>query len=176
MGHRTPTKQPLVSVRPLTDTDRLEISTWRYVGELGIYDPGSGALELLPPQHVALVNAGGTLLGYGTMGPDARVPGGTYDSDETVVDLGVGLHPARVGEGHGAIALEALIAELERGGTTTRLRVTVAAVNGRATALALTLGFQASHRFTRASDGRDFVQYERPLEPGLDGSNSTPGV
>jgi len=163
MDGSQPTHGAPLAIRALTDDDRQAIAAWHYSGDLSIYDPGSGALALHAPQHVALLSGDGTLLGFGTMGPDARVAGGHYDSAETVIDLGVGLCPAWVGEGHGSAALEALIERVVSQGSATRLRVTIAAVNGRAIALAHKLGFQPSHRFTRTSDERVFVQYERPL-------------
>ncbi|MGH1341639.1 MAG: GNAT family N-acetyltransferase [Nannocystales bacterium] len=158
----------LLAVRELTDADRELIATWRYSGELGIYDPGAGALELKPPHHVAIVTGDGMLLGFGTMGPDAQVAGGRYGSAESVLDLGVGLCPARVGQGYGPAAIEALIAYARTQSAATRLRVTIAAVNKRASALAYKLGFRPSHRFTRTSDARAFVQHERPVgtDPG----------
>lgn len=163
MGDGQPTKRAPLTIRALTDADRQAIAAWYYADDLSLYDPGPGALELRAPDHVALLSEDGTLLGFGTMGADARVAGGRYDSAETVLDLGVGLCPAHVGQGHGAAALVALIARALDQDSATRLRVTIAAFNGRATALAHKLGFQPSHRFTRTSDGRAFVQYERPV-------------
>jgi [ribosomal protein S18]-alanine N-acetyltransferase len=101
------------------------------------------------------------LVGYGTFGSAARVPGGGYREDPGVVDLGMGLRPDLVGKGHGADALNALIVEAARRFSPTRYRVTVASANRRATALVKRLGFQPTHRFERPSDGREFVQYER---------------
>lgn len=158
--------QGQIVIRPLTDADREAISGWRYGGDLAIYDPGNGALQLRGPDHVALASSDGTLLGYGTLGAEAQVPGGAYGSGADVVDLGMGLRPDLVGQGQGAAALLALIDEAERRLSLMQFRVTVAAVNGRATALVVRLGFRPSHEFERPTDGREFVQYER--EPGSD--------
>lgn len=155
-------------IRELRDEDRDDIAGWTYPGDLQIYNPGPDALALRPPDHVALVDANGALVGYGSLGSEAQVPGGTYPDDNSTVDLGIGLRPSLVGQGHGASALEALAAEACAGGSVLRLRVTVAAENRRASALVAKLGFRATHRFTRGRDGRAFVQYERY------GSTSTP--
>ncbi len=152
-------------VRPLTDADREAISRWRYGGELSIYDPGPGAMELRAPDHVALADHAGTLLGYGTVGVEAQVPGGRYDADDAVVDVGLGLRPDLVGRGQGARALLALLALLEARSAPDRVRATVAAANPRATAFVRRLGFAPTHRFRRDRDGREFVQYERPAAP-----------
>ena len=147
--------------RPLSDEDRQAIAGWHYAGALTIYDPGQDAFALREPEHFALVDGEGALMGYATLGEQARVPGGTYESNPGVLDLGMGLRPDWVGRGLGARALGVVIAEASRRMSPSRIRATVAAVNGRATALVTHLGFQASHRFQRERDGREFVQYER---------------
>lgn len=148
-------------IRELSDEDRKNIAGWAYPGDLQIYDPGPGALMLRPPDHVALVGVDGALVGYGTVGPDAQVPGGAYPDVGSIVDLGIGLRPSLVGRGYGAAALEVLATEARSRGPVTRLRVTVAAENLRASALVGKLGFHATHRFVRERDARAFVQYER---------------
>jgi len=153
---------PSIVVRPLTDADRRAISTWHYPGELAIYDPGAGAFDLHPPDHVALASENGELLGYGTLGQEAQVPGGLYDGD-AVVDVGLGLHPDRIGSGHGRTALSSLLAHAAEHLDARRFRATVASSNARATAFVLGAGFVPTHHFVRA-DGRAFTQYERPTD------------
>lgn len=145
-----------IRIRTLSDLDREAIASWRYPGELAIYDPGSGAAELRAPDHVALVSPDGTLLGYGSLGRQGQVPGGRYDGD--AIDLGMGLRPDLVGRGLGPAALSVLIDYAKRDHD--RVRVTVADANPRAGALVRDLGFAPSHRFARASDGRAFTQFE----------------
>lgn len=156
-------KQLKIVTRKLTDADRESISCWHYGGDLGVYDPRSGAVELRDPDHVALALHDGVLLGYGTLGLEAQVPGGTYAGGQDVLDLGIGLRPDLVGQGHGSDVLRALMKEAQRRFTASRYRVTVASANPRATALVMRLGFTPSHRFQRKRDGREFVQYERPV-------------
>ena len=157
---RMPGPQQII-IRPLTNADRESISGWRYEGDLAIYDPGEGALQLRGPDHVALADSDGYLIGYGTLGVQAQVPGGTYEGGGAVVDLGLGLRPDLVGCGHGPTAVRALMDDTQRRLSPERFRVTVAAPNKRATALVVGLGFHQSYAFTRASDGREFAQYER---------------
>lgn len=144
----------------MTDADRAEIAGWRYGGELSIYDPGAGAAELRAPDHVALASMQDELLGYGTLGAEAQVPGGLYPEDPGVLDLGLGMRPELVGCGLGSAALAAV---MDHGASrlVKRFRVTVASANLRATALVRHAGFRLTHRFERARDGRAFVQYER---------------
>jgi RimJ/RimL family protein N-acetyltransferase len=105
----------------------------------------------------------GALLGYGTLGSEARVPGGAYTDDPGVLDIGLGLRPDLVGRGLGAHALSAVIANVRARLPIRQVRATIASVNLRATALVQRLGFTATHRFRRPSDGREFVQYEREV-------------
>src|SRR5690606_19465894 len=140
-------------------------SRWAYAGELAIYDPGPGAFELRAPDHVAVVSLDGVLLGYGSFGREAQVAGGAYERASAVLDLGLGLRPDLVGCGYGAPALWALLAEARSRGSAERARATVAAVNARARALVVGLGFRETHHFRRSSDGRAFVQFERELAP-----------
>ncbi len=151
-----------VLVRELTDADRAEIATWRYPGALSIYDPGDGAAALRSPDHVAFTDEHGVLLGYGTLGAEARVPGGCYDVDEATVDVGIGLKPDRIGHGIGRPALEALAGHACRLLSADRLRATVAASNPRATAFVRAMGFEEFARFVRGRDQRAFIIYTRP--------------
>lgn len=164
------TTDPAVTIRPLTDDDRRVIAQWRYPAELSIYDPGSGALALREPDHVALAHADVLLLGYGTLGIEAQVPGGNYDerSGAPVTDLGIGLAPDLLGRRYGAAALGALLVEATRRTPGTRARATVATSNARASALVVRAGFEATHTFVRAFDGRAFTQFERDATSKVD--------
>jgi RimJ/RimL family protein N-acetyltransferase len=158
-----------VVVRPLTDEDREAIAEWHYPGELAIYDPGRSALDFRDPECVALGSLDGALLGFGTLGSEARVPGADYIDDPSVLDIGLGLRPDLVGRGFGAHALSAVIADVRARLPISWVRATVACANPRGTALVQRLGFRATHRFTRPSDGREFIQYEREVGRGQDG-------
>lgn len=147
--------------RPLVDADREAIATWRYTDALAIYDPGQAASELREPDHFALVREDGELIGYGTLGEEARVPGGQYGSGASIVDVGLGLRPDLVGSGLGASALDAVIEHARRVRLAGRVRATVAEANGRASALVTNAGFRPTFRFQRQSDGRHFAQFER---------------
>jgi RimJ/RimL family protein N-acetyltransferase len=158
-----------VVLRSLTDEDRAAIAGWHYPAELAVYDPGRGALDYRGPDYVALTFLDGALMGYGTFGPEARVPGGVYTDDPEVLDVGLGLRPDLVGCGLGGHGLSALLADARARLPIRRVRATVASANLRATALVQRLGFTATHRFRRPSDGREFIQYERDVGQGRDG-------
>lgn len=142
-------------VRPLDDADRRDIASWRYPGDLAIYDPGEGASRMRAPEHFALVDEADALLAYATFGVEAQVPGGDYEAD--AVDLGLGLRPSLVGQGLGPACLRALMEFARRDGARVLLRVTVAQQNARAMALIQGMGFERVQTFTRARDGRVFV-------------------
>lgn len=157
---------PAIVARPLSDADREAIAAWHYPDALAIYDPGPDAFALREPEHFALGRSDGELIGHATLGEQARGPGGVYESTPSIVDIGMGLRPDLVGEGLGATALVVVIEEALRRLSPSRVRATVAAPNGRATALVTHLDFDESHRFHRRSDGREFVLYERDAAAG----------
>lgn len=99
---------------------------------MAIYDPGRSAFDLHGPESVALASLDGALLGYGTFGPEARVPGGTYTDSPEVLDIGLGLRPDLVGGGLGGQALSALMADARARLPITRVRATVASANPHA--------------------------------------------
>ncbi len=158
-----------ILVRPLVDADRAAIARWRYPGSLSIYDPGEGAMAMDDDAFFALARPGGGLLGYGTLGSEAQVPGGSYPVDAAVTDVGIGLRPDLVGRGLGSLALHVVFEEAARRCSPSRLRATVADANARVVALVTRLGFERRHAFVRARDGRGFGQYERPLHRALRG-------
>jgi RimJ/RimL family protein N-acetyltransferase len=139
-----------------------EMCTWRYDPPYDFYNShpeGADARirHLLDPTqtYYTITDDNDTLVGYCCFGADAQVPGGTYD--EPALDIGLGMHPALTGQGHGdnffaAIVDFALLALAPR-----RLRVTVAAFNQRAMRVYEKAGFKPVESFGRSGDGAEFV-------------------
>jgi hypothetical protein len=88
-------------VRPLTVADAERIAQWRYEGRWKVYDsrPDNGLMSD-NPAYLAVAGAhGGPLVGFCCAGLEAMVPG--LPIDEGVLDVGVGMDPVLVGQGHG---------------------------------------------------------------------------
>lgn len=123
-------------LRPLTAVDAAQIVTWRYPPPYDIYD----CAELVPGPEFFAFDDDGELAGFASFGRDGQVPGGDYPPGP--LDLGMGLHPARVGRGDGKRFLAAAIAFANA-----PLRATVAEFNTRALALCEHAGFRRVARF-----------------------------
>lgn len=94
------------------------------------------------------------LIGYCCFGPEARVPG--LETDDAVVDVGVGLRPDLVGGGWGPAVTASVLnhgAQLYAGHA---FRVAVHAWNERSLRTVRHAGFQEHHRL-KLPDGREFV-------------------
>ncbi|MCX2931840.1 hypothetical protein ORI20_16280 [Mycobacterium sp. CVI_P3] len=76
------------------------IATWHYDGAWAVYDLDSAQplLDRLASYHS--VTSDQTLIGFCCTGIAARVPGMTEEPG--ILDVGMGMDPALVGQGHGA--------------------------------------------------------------------------
>ena len=89
--------------RPVSRSDVAEIVTWRYEPPYDVYDidlPADEALVYLSGPDIrchGILDDEGSLVGYCTFGPDARVPGGDYS--KPAVDLGAAIRPDLTGVG-----------------------------------------------------------------------------
>lgn len=140
-----------IEVRPATAEDIREFIRWRYEPPYDTYDITDTAEEAV--EHFSSSDANchalvddGTLIGYATFGHDAQVPGGDYDED--ALDVGMGIHPDRIGRGRGVEFIEAAVTHARSVLGTDRLRVTIAEANGRALRAARRAGFVETARFT----------------------------
>jgi HTH-type transcriptional repressor of NAD biosynthesis genes len=120
---------------------------WRYPPPYDFYndsgdEPGDAAT--VPDDHFALVE-GGELIGFFSVGEDARVPGGTYPDGP--VDIGMGMRPDLTGRGQGGRYLTAAVEFARRELGAGELRATVADVNERALRLCDRAGFRRVLRF-----------------------------
>lgn len=147
-------------MQPLSAADAEAISRWRYTGPHAVYDEpeggeaGSARYKLDPANGFHAVVGPEGLVGFCSFGQDARVPGGMYDDD--ALDIGAGMDPALVGQGHGRAFLGAIVAhattELQAG----KLRATIACWNERALRAARSVGFEPVSTF-RSQQGVEFT-------------------
>jgi len=123
---------------------------WRYAPPYSAYDldpQDSAILAALidPANSYHAILRGDEMAGFFCLGPDARVPGGTYD--EGHVDLGLGLRPDLTGSGNGHIFLDAVLGFIEAHIPGRPLRATIVGWNQRAIRLCQRAGFRISQRF-----------------------------
>jgi RimJ/RimL family protein N-acetyltransferase len=144
-------------VRALSDADSRDIAGWRYSGPWRCYDlrPEDGLLELDDGYLAVVGDPGGELVGFLCIGEEARVPGIAEEPD--VVDVGVGMRPELVGQGHGARFGEAVLEHLRTVGAS-RARAVVQSWNERSLRTAHRMGFVENARHVCKQNGRD-VEY-----------------
>ena len=130
-----------------------EIVTWRYPPPYDFYnepdDVPSGYIEgMLSPEspHWGVLDPTGELIGFVAIGNEAQVPGGDYSADAT--DIGIGLRPARCGQGLGRQVVAAFIEFLEARYGPSSYRATIAAFNQRSLKTFLALGLTETSQFT----------------------------
>lgn len=133
---------------PLTEKDAHVILTWTYEAPYDFYNqqPSIEAFEELMTYRSIHDESG--LLGFYCLGVYAQVPNETYTYEGTYSDVGLGMHPARTGQGRGRAFVETVMREAGREGRP--LRLTVAAFNRRAIHLYGQLGFQQVASFETA--------------------------
>lgn len=142
---------------PFTEAHAEDVAGWRYPGPWRLYDsrPEDGLLEASDGYLAVVGHPGGELVGFLCLGEEARVPG--LAEEPGVLDVGVGMRPDLVGQGHGARFGEAVLGHL---GTRHpgRLRAVVQSWNERSLRLARRLGFAETGRHTCEQDG-SLVEY-----------------
>jgi ribosomal-protein-alanine N-acetyltransferase len=146
-----------MQVRPIKPADAQEFATWRYPEPYSMYDAAPEDVDTyLDPAngYMTVTDELGEVIGMCCFGPDARVPGGTYDDDP--IDIGTGMRPDLTGQGLGLIFFDAILDEASRRFPGRPLRTTVAAFNERAQRLVFRAGFTEDQRF-RSPQGREFL-------------------
>ena len=142
------------------------IATWRYEAPYEVYSLNTGDEDevvrcFLDPANAyhAIVDGGRRLVAYCCFGPDARVPGGEYDS--LALDIGLGVRPDLTGQGLGHAFVHAVLDFARQEYAPAEFRVTVAEFNRRAQRVWKAAGFQPVQRFERAPDSMPFVILSR---------------
>jgi RimJ/RimL family protein N-acetyltransferase len=148
-----------VNVRPLTPDDARRIATWRYDGPWRVYDSRPQDVLTSAGGYFAVVGDDGELVGFCCAGVEARVPG--LAEEPGVLDIGVGMAPALVGQGNGAVFGRAVLAQFGR----RRLRAVVQSWNERSLRLTRTLGFVPVGTHVCVQGGRPVEYTVAVLQP-----------
>jgi RimJ/RimL family protein N-acetyltransferase len=130
-----------LGVRPLTAGDAQQIAEWRYDGPWQIYSPGFGMSSEAGYLAVAGVD-NDLLVGYCCSGVEARASGLLEESG--VLDIGAGMHPTWVGQGHGMRFGATVLAYYREAVGARRLRAVVQSWNERSLRLTRILGFSVA--------------------------------
>ena len=125
-----------MEVRPLTDADARAVATWRYPDRYSTYDVGE---VVTAADGYWAVEHDTELVGYCCFGAEARVPG--VEEEVGTLDVGYGLRPDLVGQGHGPAFARAILAFGVDGFAPERLRLLILSWNERSRKVAERLGF-----------------------------------
>lgn len=115
------------------------IATWRYGGDWSVYnlDSAQTLLDDLSCYQAVLADEG--LVGFCCSGIAARVPG--IADEPGTLDVGMGMDPALVGQGHGAAFGLTVLDHLTAQHPNQTIRVVIQSWNARSLRLAHRLGF-----------------------------------
>jgi len=141
-------------IRPMDAAAARAIAAWRYPAPYAVYNSAPDiAPYLVDPANAyfAARTPAGALVGFFCYGAEAQVPGGhragLYGGPD-VVDIGLGLHPARAGRGGGLAFVRAGLAFAAARYAPTGFRLSVATFNVRAIRVYERAGFTPGPRFT----------------------------
>ena len=152
-------------IHPITKRDADDIATWQYPTPYALYSLTAEVIPLLLDplkRYFAVRDVADDLVGYCCFGQEARVMGGEYpESESSVLDIGVGMRPERVGEGNGRGFVGAILLYAAQRYKPARFRVTIAQFNKRSLRTFESLRFEESYRFKRPGDHLVFIQLER---------------
>jgi RimJ/RimL family protein N-acetyltransferase len=157
-----------LAVRSWTAADSEAVAHWRYSGRWSIYDQSDGnqmaAADVTEVDgHRAIVAVDdGTLVGFYCVGIEALVPG--VESDDEMIDLGVGMAPEFVGDGRGTAFLQAVLDDLGRVLPAKPVRALIQTWNARSLSLARRFRFAEAgiHRCVQDGNQVDYTIVVRP--------------
>lgn len=141
-----------LAVCPMTEGDAAVVAAWRYTGDWSIYNLASdrGLVDQLACYHSVFLD--GELIGFCCVGEAARVRG--LPEDPAVVDIGMGMNPALVGQGHGKSFGQVVLSYVEDTHPDRILRAVVQMWNARSLRLTRSLGFEDAGELTAIQGGR----------------------
>jgi len=158
--------EAVIEFLPMSRDAARAVVAWHYPPPYDLYDLTPAAIPALIEPHSRYFAgfAAGTLMGLCCFGFEAQVPGGTYGQGEPAfLDVGLGMHPALIGQGRGPrFAADVICFGIERY-SPQNLRATIAAFNRRSQRTFETLGFVPVHFFVRRDGNMSFIQMERPV-------------
>ena len=154
-----------LTIRQVSIEQAREIAAWRYEPPFSLYDLLEEDCSLLwepTNRYYSVLDHDRALLGYCCFGNEARVAGGSYNEQEpTVLDVGVGMHPDKIGKGLGNKFIDAVLQFGKVRFSPAKFRVTVAAFNQRSLKAFCKLGFERTFVFQRSQDDMKFIQLEK---------------
>ena len=146
--------------REMDEKQAVEILGWRYEKPYDFYnneETAEARTELLNSTYHTIVDEEGQLVGFFCTGLSAQVPAGhgvgVYDED--CIDMGLGMHPARTGNGAGYTFCSFILEQIKARHPGKPVRLTVASFNSRAIRLYEKLGFVRQHAF--GTDTANFI-------------------
>ena len=151
---------------PMTQEHARAILGWQYGAPFSLYNHDPRELEtdlrvFLDPSNAyySILEDHGKLVGYCCFGIEAQVPGGVYESNNTL-DIGAGMLPDLTGTGLAPHFLNSILDWASAKFSPKHFRVTVASFNRTVMRLCTEAGFKPEQTFTgrRAGDERKFVQ------------------
>ena len=152
-----------LEVRSWTPVDTRSVARWRYPGRWSVYDLQDGDDMTAAGGYRAVVAADdGRLIGFYCVGGEALVPG--VEPDDEIVDLGIGMAPVFVGNGHGTAFLHAVLDDLGRQQPAKAVRALIQSWNVRSLSLARGFGFleNGTHRCVQDGEEIDYTVVVRP--------------
>jgi RimJ/RimL family protein N-acetyltransferase len=155
-------EKAVVVVREVTPTEAEITTKWRYQGPWSVYDGKVSHVITAENGYDAIAErATDRFLGFVCLGAEARVPGLTEEAD--VLDVGIGLDPAIVGQGKGRSIVGPLLKWAEATHEAAELRVVVQAWNERSLRLWYGLGFRTTghHEIRQANSVVDYLVLRR---------------
>jgi [ribosomal protein S18]-alanine N-acetyltransferase len=165
------------TIHPLTAIDARQMLSWRYDPPYHIYDvvPPTLTAAQLEREIAFLVNpancyfavtedvvgasgkGAGELLAFYCFGLDAQVPGYDY-TQQDALDIGLGMHPRKIGQGRGHGLLLAILEYAHTLYMPKMYRATIASFNQRSQRMFLRVGFTPVATFVSATrDSRSFA-------------------
>ncbi|MEJ8547980.1 GNAT family N-acetyltransferase [Brevibacillus borstelensis] len=150
-----------MNIHLMTMTEAKEVANWKYPEEYSFYDLEESPetiQELLDGSYYAVRDKDSQLVGFFCFGLNAQVPEGRkqklYHGDG-VLDIGLGMKPDLTGKGNGFLFVKAGIDFAKQQFNPNHLRLSVAALNGRAINVYKKMGF--NERASFVSNGTVFI-------------------
>jgi ribosomal-protein-alanine N-acetyltransferase len=145
------TERATVHIRPFTPEEAVIAASWRYPGDLSMYDgePNNWGQFLAESDtghgYCAIVDDS-ELVGFCCLGPEGRVAGQPA-KHHGLLDVGGGIRPDLVGRGLGAVGLTAILGYARDRFTPAGFRTAIASFNGRSIVLCRWAGFRTTATF-----------------------------
>lgn len=157
-----------LAVRSWTPTDDAAVAQWRYSGRWSIYDQNDrnhmaeDAVTEAAGYRAVVAADDGTLVGFYCVGGEALVSG--VESDDELIDLGIGMAPVFVGAGHGHAFLQAVLDDVDQVLPAKPVRALIQTWNTRSLSVTRRFGFvdMGIHHCVQDGNEIDYTIVVRP--------------